>query len=38
VLLLAGLVFRDVRVDAPEFQPWIERVESLAAQATCSRL
>jgi len=38
VLLLAGWVFRDVRVDAPEFQPWIERVESLAAQATCSRL
>jgi uroporphyrin-III C-methyltransferase len=24
VLLLAGWVFRDVRVDAPEFQPWIE--------------
>ena len=38
VLLLAGWVFRDVRMDAPEFQPWIERVESLAAQATCSRL
>ena len=24
VLLLAGWVFEDVRVDAPEFQPWIE--------------
>ena len=24
VLLLAGWVFRDIRVDAPEFQPWIE--------------
>jgi siroheme synthase len=24
VLLLAGWVFQDVRVDAPEFQPWIE--------------
>ena len=35
VLLLAGWVFRDVRVDAPEFQPWIE---SLADQAACSRL
>jgi uroporphyrin-III C-methyltransferase len=35
VLLLAGWVFRDVRANAPEFQPWIE---SLAAQATCSRL
>jgi uroporphyrin-III C-methyltransferase len=35
VLLLAGWVFRDVRVDAPEFQPWIE---SLAAQTEFSRL
>ena len=24
VLLLAGWVFRDIRADAPEFQPWIE--------------
>lgn len=30
VLLLAGWVFRDVQVDAPEFRPWIE---SVAAQA-----
>ena len=30
VLLLAGWVFKDVRADAPGFQPWIE---SLAAQA-----
>ena len=35
VLLLAGWVFRDVRVDAPEFQPWIE---SLASQTEWSRL
>jgi uroporphyrin-III C-methyltransferase len=35
VLLLAGWVFRDVRVDLPEFQPWIE---NLAAQTACSRL
>ncbi len=35
VLLLAGWVFRDVRVDAPEFQPWID---TLTAQAACSRL
>ena len=26
VLLLAGWVFRDVRVDLPEFQPWIENL------------
>lgn len=26
VLLLAGWVFSDVRVDAPEFLPWIERL------------
>ena len=38
VLLLAGWVFRDVRADASEFQPWIESIEALADQATCSRL
>ena len=35
VLLLAGWVFRDVRVDAPEFQPWIA---SLVSQTEWSRL
>ncbi len=30
VLLLAGWVFRDVRVDAPEFQPWIESLSQSA--------
>jgi uroporphyrin-III C-methyltransferase len=35
VLLLAGWVFRDIRVDDPDFQPWLE---SLAAQTECSRL
>ena len=30
VLLLAGWVFRDVRVDAPEFQAWIESLSPSA--------
>jgi uroporphyrin-III C-methyltransferase len=30
VLLLAGWVFRDVRVDAPEFQPWVESLVETA--------
>jgi uroporphyrin-III C-methyltransferase len=32
VLLLAGWVFGDVRVDAPEFQPWIESLVSEPAR------
>ena len=32
VLLLAGWVFRDVRVDAPDFQPWIQSLAEYGQQ------